>query len=390
MKQVVAGLCLMLWALPLFALTSHSSVFHDQCTAGITAFTSTVYAKIEKDCKECHGGANPDAPPYASGDNTSTYYAVLNYVNFSDIPDSTLVLRAGNGHCGKSNCNSASGADMLNQVKAWYAQGQNTCPVAGNYFTAEVPVPTNLPDNTQTPAWQTLQWDMSTISVQFAGYTFGLDMQYWVRPTSSDPGAYRFREPRVLTGTDTIHIANIKVLINHTWNSSDNDYTVVDRIVSPQTGPSGQAAPYPTLSADEIITFPQGTTDKISVAFNVLESDDPVPCNDESLFTSSILPYLHQGTCYSCHGGEGGLGTSPANLAFNMDVSNARLCQGVRERTNFSEPIQSLFLSFGARGKFDHPTTLPDADTFAQDYIAWVQQENSSSSSSKTLRRAQK
>ncbi len=342
------------------------------CTSGITAFQNTVYAKITRDCKLCHDGSNAAAPAYDSGDLTQTYFSVSNYVDFQNPETSTFVVRAGNGHCGLDNCDTASGADMLTQVKAWWDQGQKTCQVNGKYFTAELPVPADLPEKT---AWTLLQWDLSTVSLNLTGFTFGIDAQYLLKPSATNAGAYRFRKPRLLTGNRPVHVNNIKILINRGFNPIDNIYTIVDRIVSPQHGPAGEAAPYPTLSADTLITIPQTASDKLSIAFDVIQLASSVPCKALDNFTDNIFPYFRQGTCFSCHGGEGGAGTSPANVTYNMDLPNDQLCQGVRERVDFSDAIQSPFLSFGARGKFDHPQTLPNPDTFAQDFLTWTQAE---------------
>src|SRR5436190_717527 len=109
-----------LWVASLILVSCTAGELAAACEVGFQAFLPTVYAKVRRDCALCHDGSKVGmgAPPFATDDPNSSYQQLLNYMNFTNINESLLVIRAGNNHCGESNCNPASGADMLIQAQA--------------------------------------------------------------------------------------------------------------------------------------------------------------------------------------------------------------------------------------------------------------------------------
>ena len=340
------------------------------CQQGISAFGSSVHTKLVKDCMKCHGGTEPEAPPFAVPDVQQSYFRLLNYTNFQKPELSTVVIRAGNGHCKIQNCDSKSGTEMLAMVRSWWELGQKDCPLDGHYFTTELPVP-ELP----SPAngFKKLEWDLTPFGVQYAGYRFQLEAQLWAKASATNPGAYRFRLPRISSGKKSLRIKDIRILINRMNDPLANAFSSIDQVTSPQTSPAIVSTPlvYPMLSAETVITNQITPDDKISISFDVFERAPSLECKAFDFFAQNIVPYFTHGMCQKCHGDAEGIG-SPS---YSSQLAPTDLCRTVRERLLFSAPMQSPFLKTVAQGKFGHPEVLHDPESFIGDLMNWVDQE---------------
>jgi hypothetical protein len=102
-------------------------------TTDIQAFTQTVYPIAVQNCFNCHSSAT--APLIAATDPNVAYQSVLNYINFSKVSSSDLLVQSANNHCGISNCVNNS-QPFSNALYTWAN------------FRAGVPIPSPSPSQT--------------------------------------------------------------------------------------------------------------------------------------------------------------------------------------------------------------------------------------------------
>jgi hypothetical protein len=104
----------------------------------------------------------------------------------------------------------------------------------------------------------TITYDISTIS-GIAGTTFQIDVEEF------DIYSYKFSNPRINTSTTNIHVKDVKIYINGSYNPQHATYTLVDTIITASNA---------SLSSASLIALKDygPTGDKISFSFEILNS----------------------------------------------------------------------------------------------------------------------
>lgn len=341
-----------------------------ECEVGISAFTETVHKKVRTDCVLCHGDGSA-IKAFANEDPKTSYYQLLNYVNFAQVDYSALVLRAGNGHCGLASCNEDSGKDMLDQVNAWWEKGEKDCQRNGQYFTEEQSLPTSLP--TDKAKFVTMTWDLGSINRTLSGMAFSLEIQQFVNRTEDEPGAYRVRKPQLSMGSATVKLRDIKILTNRKHDMAANGYTYIAQTHSPVSEDSGQ---YPLLSSQTMILLQDlAEGDKLSVSFEDIAVAAAESCQDIAMFNAIVRPTMAGEKCTTCHGAPQVPGTEAAKMRFNMDQDEAALCAAFRQRILWEDPLFSPGLTLPLKGTFGHPMVMPQPQSTLNAFLKWAKAE---------------
>jgi len=229
------------------------STFGNQANA-MAAFEESVYAITTTRCTGCHDSGV--GPQFAVNDVASAYEVSKGLVAFQNVPQSRLVIRMTDGHCG-ADCGS-SGTEMINAIRYWWDNGEGGTGPAdtlGGVSTFERLIPTNLPTGNQ---YASIQWDLGTISSHLGGVTFSIEIQDY------SESAYRVRNPRIISNLSPVDVKDLKVLINGNYDPRDNLYTVVDERVEGNTDL--------LLSQDlMLILKANGPGDAISINFQLLD-----------------------------------------------------------------------------------------------------------------------
>ena len=262
---------------------------------GVAGFQQTVYAFGRTNCVECHGGTQ--VPLFATADVNASYTAALNYVNFTDIPYSSFVNMANNGHCGTPACSSNGNAmiQLINQWQQAYSSSgggsgppQGTTVLIGNVFTNPQTIPSPNPncaadgflpnpigsgtaagggattlactydgiDNQQNnpvtgvpPAactntcWTKLRYPVPQMSPQpsnsIARSWFEVDFAYDNYATTSGPASYVVANPRVVSLDSAVYVHDVRIFLNGAYEPNyGQEYQNADLIVTPWTPPS--------------------------------------------------------------------------------------------------------------------------------------------------------
>lgn len=332
------------------------------CESGRSAFESSVYKKLQRDCAGCHGGVGP-GPSFATGDASASYYAVLNHVKFDDIDGSTLSIRAGNFHCKKANCNTESGKEMREQIRLWWEEGQKNCAVEVSIYSPEIELPDSLPTGTQP--FTVMNWNLEDISTDLAGYSLAIEVKRQALPTELTPGAYHFRKPRIVGPGGSIRIRNLSFFVNRKMDTMARNFTLIRGDFSPVAAGSDQ---YPLLSADSQIVVQQTKEDRISLGFDALEITQAAGCPDRVKF-EPVAQQLNLANCKSCHADA----NHSAHRQFPISTHEDETCRATLQR---SAPPSTLNLSpmvaFPVGGRYDHPKLDP-SNSFRKALRTWAE-----------------
>jgi hypothetical protein len=353
------------------------------CAAGLAAFKNTVFPLVRTHCYECHDGTGDGpavGPAFAVDDPVQSYEQVKERVDFSNIPQSTFVVTGGNRHClskgGAPDCG-ASAEDVLTAVNHWWTQGENTCNELGKLVTTALALPSTLP--TKDQGFQTIRWDLGTIDASLKGVVFEVGAQHFALPTAATKGAYRFREPRIATGTNPIFVKDVKLAINGNYDVRANTYTTIRQTIEPGKMPTDGAAPlpFPSLSPFTLIVLqdkPSGDT--LEVAFEHLNTSTAIACKATDKF-KPIVDLMGARDCYGCHGGgPGGLpGTDPARQRLSLSGDLATVCRQALQRMDRFNPPGSVFISYPLRGSNEHPRVIPQTNEIEPAWSEWVAAE---------------
>ncbi len=322
------------------------------CDEGFAAFKDTVYKKVRVSCGECHDGSRPGAPPFATADSWSSYNQLLSYMNFSTIEDSLLVYRAGNSHCGKSNCNADSGREMLQMGKAWWANGEKVCERNGHYFTAPALIPLNFPGPGQ--GFTTLTFDLGTIKEELKGITFQIEGQTFVEKGPGTRGLYMFRNPRLTGGQKGIYLKDLKILLNGRYDVINNEYTPIDRSF-PFTKIDGGITATTMLSPASLLVLKDELPNPaVQVSFvDVAVNNDAIPCTNLQAFNNTVVPLLKDMKCATCH--DGRTAASLGERVFNCNMPTEQLCQVSSSLAGGRSLMVSPLVLVPSQGAFNHP-----------------------------------
>lgn len=277
----------------------------ETCLSGRDAFAKSVYLKVRKNCVFCHDGRRPDTPMFASPDLQVSYDRLLNYMNFSKIEDSLLVIRAGNGHCKDENCEEEHGQEMKKLAEDWWAGGENLCYRNGRFFSAEVAIPANLPNDKQ--GFKTLSFDLGSINNQLKEIYLQIDIQDHIQPAENLAyKAYRFKSPRIVSkNSASLKIKNLKVLLNGKYDPVYNAYASIDAEVKLWPVVNNEFKWASTvLSGVHLTLMKDSLTDaKLSVSFDMIEKTNASNkgCANIGAYKTYFKPMVQQLKCSECH-----------------------------------------------------------------------------------------
>jgi hypothetical protein len=340
------------------------------CDEGFQAFQATVFAKIRKDCAKCHDGSVKIAPPFATPDAFTSYQMVSSYMNFTTLEESLLVVRAGNGHCGLDNCRPPSNQEMLEMANGWWDGGEAKCERNGRYFSEEVMLPNNLP--TPEQGFMTLSFDLGKIKPELTGYTMQVDAQDYLPKTEVTRGAYRFRSPRVIGGTGSVEVKDLKVLLNGKYDVIYNQYTGIQRVI-PFFDVGGMPRT-PVLSGESIIMLKDSLpVTKVSISFVDINPSSSAPvCLNQDMFEKTLKPVMQTSNCASCHNSAA---TTVGEKILDLKASTESVCKVSSALVDPSFWQISPLYSIPNKGLFGHPQLTDDERiAFAQALRTWLNQ----------------
>lgn len=334
------------------------------CDSGFEAFKKTVYAKVRRDCVECHDGSKAKAPPFATDNAESSYSQLLSYMNFSKVDESLLVYRAGNNHCGKENCQETSGKEMAKLGEEWFQSGEKICERNGRLFSEDVLIPESLPG--ADSGFQTVAIDLGSMKPELKGISFQVDIQNYMDKSSVTRGAYRFRSPRFVGGTNSIYVKNMKVLLNGRYDVIYNQFSTIDRTFPFLSTNIMNSTP--VLSASTIIVMKDELKNpKLSVSFMEIElRKEDMRCENLATFTSKVEPLLKSNNCASCHNSSG---KSVGEGTFDCTVAAQTLCGTASSLIDPKYLMVSPLISIPSQGLYKHPQ-LTDEQRY--EYVAAI------------------
>ncbi|MGE0615083.1 MAG: hypothetical protein AB7P04_05555 [Bacteriovoracia bacterium] len=375
MKVGARAICrrgLPVWVLSLLIVLGVLSApaFGATCEEGFRSFQSTLYKKIRKDCAKCHDGSRPNAPAFAVSDVEASYDTVVNYMNFSQIPESLLVIRAGNGHCNLETCEGESGKEAEAASAAWWDGGEKSCMRNGRMFTAPLAVPVNLPK--PDAGFATLSFPLKDVDASFGGALFQVDIQDFVDAATGVKGAYRLRAPRIVNGVAPIYVENIKILLNGKYDSIENAYAGVAKNINfwPVAGDRSITTASPVLSGATLILMKDGLANpKLTVSFVRAEAGAAMACMNLDKFTAKMQPVLNSAKCVNCHkDGSAAKGTQ----VFSLNKGTEDLCRVATQLFTDNLPMSSAWVAYPTRGLFGHPKlTEAESLSYIEAVKAW-------------------
>ena len=335
------------------------------CDSGLEAFQRTVYAKVRRDCAQCHDGRRPDAPPFAVNDPLRSYETLVSYMNFSHLEESLLVIRAGNGHCGLENCEEDSGVEMQSLASQWWNEGERACERNGRHFTAELPIPANLP--MPDAGFATMTFDLGTVAESLRGVSVQIDIQNFLDPSASTKGAYRVRAPRIIgRAGKSVQLRDLKVLLNGKYDQIYNQFTTIEKTATTfPVGLSGVPGASPMLSASVMILLKDGLPNpKLSLSFMELQAtSEAAACPNEPFFNAQLKPAFQRYNCASCHNSNG---DKVGLRAFNAGAEADPFCRMSGQLVDPKLIMTSPLVKLPVQGQLGHPRM---SDAQASEYL---------------------
>lgn len=345
------GLGFFHWTVALsFTLLSLQSLGED-CVSGFDSFKTTVYPKIRRDCALCHDGSRSVAPPFATTDVSNSYSQLVSYMNFSSLEESLLVVRAGNGHCNRVNCQAESGREMNALAAQWWEGGEKTCERNGRYFTEAMALPEDLPG--ESAGFKTLSFDLAGAKPELKGITLQIDVQNYMDKSSISKGAYRFRSPRLIGGKEAIYIKDLKILLNGKYDVVYNAYSTINRNFAFFEIPNSISATA-VLSAEMIIMLKDSLPlPKISVSFvEISKVKEVLSCENSDLFKTTVLPVLNEAKCATCHNSKG---ETLGQKLFDCTAEPTTLCNRASSLVDPFYTQVSPMIVIPSKGLYEHP-----------------------------------
>lgn len=342
------------------------------CQEGFEAFKTHFYPIVMNGpCVGCHQ-AGP-GPTWASRNPEQAYLSIKNYVNFSAIESSRIAVRSGNGHC--TDCNLARRTDVVRGLNAWFDGGEKNCDQSMRFRTLAQPVPADLPMD----SFVKMRWDLRDVDVALNGASIEVEIKRLADPAGNNPGAYLVRKPRISSGRRlTIETRNMRILNNLKYQEEANAYTRVNAVTSPNDTTVAAPYVYPVLSPEPMILIQDGTADKLTVTFEMVQVAAPVACKAPGMFHDNVMPIVEARGCKSCHAvpnNPNPIGQRAFSM-FRMDgTDEALLCRRFRERAWSDDDILPAILQYPLNGRFEHPVIIPSRDEVLPTWLDWTREE---------------
>ncbi len=260
-----SGLCLLMLSKPLALMALG-------CDLGREAFKSEFFDFIRSSsvCVYCHGGQNESAPAWAVGDVDVSYRRVRSFVDFDDVSSSTIVIRAGNGHCGSGCQNESFQRELITRITQWWEKGESECE---RYQKSSEVI---VPETVSSSGYSTMEFSLDSIGEVWRGYKFRIEIKALEGKEPGKLAAYIFRHPQMVfpnTVEKKVHISGIRIFINgHSfWYS--NGFDGVDVTLDPPAHISIDAPRVSESLSNAKVTLEGGELgkDKLAVGFAKME-----------------------------------------------------------------------------------------------------------------------
>ena len=311
----------------------------------------------------------------------ASYQMMKTYVDFAQLDQSRIIQHVQTKHWVNYDA-SESGVsvdDAMAALKAWWGQGESSCPDSATAQTASLAIPDGLPVF-PAPGFVPVAWKLDALGPAFAGSEFQVEVQQLALPTSTTSGAYRLRKPRIATPYAGMSVKGIQLFINGKaplnavgWENVDSH--VAGHVAAkplPGDDPFSQA---PALSGRHLILLQDAAHgDVLSVSFTGVEFNNAPQCKNLAGFQKTILPVIQQNSCLSCHGG-GAPSTFNGSSRLLLSGTDAEICAAALERVNSLHPEASPFYLIGFLNELDHPPSASVPSGLSKDWNAWVATE---------------
>ncbi len=314
----------------------------------VAAFEKTVYPVVRDKCKSCHGQSQ--APLFAVSNSTLGHDRAIEFVRFSEPATSRLAIYGGNSHCG-INCSSTTESVIVEEIENWrdLAGEISQSDEDFDYVTPETVLPS------LTGGKVTMNWPLDGFG--YPGAMFTIEVEQFV------DGVYRFGAPKLRAGPLAFAVADLRVLVNGSWDPGTVAYRDVEIHIS-----ANQVLT--AISTQTMLVFGQDGPgmDKISIAFTRFDGG----CASLPLFVSQVKPIL--ANCRGCHdSGVAGYDLG-AVRAFDFKGTDATLCFRSLRRSNPNNLSQSDLIQYPLLGTPMFTTPQINA-TQAESILQWLQAE---------------
>ena len=142
--------------------------------------------------------------------------------------------------------------------------------------------------------------------------------------------------------------------------------------------PAGQSAP---LGTGDLFLFDWQDTNKLRIAFNVLESKVVSPdagaaggCKSVTTFTTSAAPAITKDNCLSCHAGSSAGATGALDLS-QLNKNDTMACAQALNKVTLANKAQSPLIQAPAGNLTHQGGKVADAAAFTQAITTWLNKE---------------
>jgi formylglycine-generating enzyme required for sulfatase activity len=208
---------------------------------GFQAFKRNVYPILQNQCTKCHSDAGP-GPNHSSADPMVSYHMVQRYSNFIDIPNSKFVSKGSNGHGNGYGGNvTVTKEELVSAMTKWWAEGENKTFFEDKKVLAAKVIPVLKDDGSYT----TIDWNLELADKQLSGARFSIDVQRFADKSDKNIGAYKFKNPRLVTNGHVLHVESIYFVLNGIWDSSASNYSLINYNLMTKGNAEAVLASYP-------------------------------------------------------------------------------------------------------------------------------------------------
>ncbi len=347
-------------------------------------FTQQVHPYFRRNCASCHGVSQN---PMFAVPNVDEAYKTSSPIGLvADATQSDFYRKVKDGHCG-SNC-ATDGSALLKLIQGWIAAEKNSAsgavkigvpPPVNTILTASQALPSDVATATGN-TFRTMTFQMSTNTPAPVGLptniSFRIEVQQFSPRSQAGPGAYRFRNPRLVTPSTAVHVRGIRVVVNGKYDPAFSEFPDIDTVVA-----AGSTATSTAIStALLLIVQDKDAGDMIQIGFDVLEPGVAVTgCKNLANFATLVSPGMHN-QCMNCHGTIG----NPAYAAMRLVQDNgltmatpqdtAGNCVRALQRVNVNTPAQSR-LVLNPTGQNGHSTVGGFTSAMSLQWQQWINSE---------------
>jgi hypothetical protein len=202
---------------------------------GFQAFQKTLYPRLRKSCVACHGDGGI-AVGHSVSDPRIAYGNAKDFVDFSDLKDSTFVKRVRSRHWASHDPTQAgmSEADMLTALTDWWTEGEFAASQRFAYRGAGVPLPAELPFMS-SGNYATVSFDLSQGEPALPGCHAMLDVQRAKAPSENIAGAYRVRNLQLSCAGTAHRLRGFRIFVSNQTAAYENIYAS-DEVTVPADG----------------------------------------------------------------------------------------------------------------------------------------------------------